>query len=248
MKLIFIIVGILGGLIAGLGGPGGLPVIGLLYSRTSLTTAELAGTSSAIFVFASLFASSMYYYSGDINFKIVLPLIPSALVGTALGTRINPLIPRKVFGVAIAILVTSIGISVAYREIKDLEPYAELNPNSRAGIMAISVLGLAVGLVGGIFGIGGPALSIPMLIFFGFPALQAIGAGLVQGIFVTSSTATNYVLSGDISSELAALIGVPYVMSQIAGWYTAQNIETRKLKIALGGMLAALGPYILTTV
>lgn len=248
MSLSFVIVGIIGGLIAGLGGPGGLPVISLLYSQTSLSTAELAGTSSTIFVFATIFASSMYYYSGDINWRIIVPLIPSTLIGTTLGTRINPLVPRAIFGVAIAILITIIGISVAYREIKEFEPYIELNPNSRAGIIAISVLGLAVGVVGGIFGLGGPALSIPILIFLGFPALQAIGAGLVQGIFVTSSAATNYALSGNISSELAIWIGGPYVISQIVGWYTAQNIETGKLKIALGVMLAALGPYILTTV
>lgn len=82
----------------------------------------------------------------------------------------------------------------------------------------------------------------------GVPALQAIGAGLVQGIFVTSSSAANYALSGDISPKLAIWIGVPYVVSQILGWYVAQNIDTKMLKIALGAMLAALGPYILTTV
>lgn len=242
------IVGFIGGLIAGLGGPGGLPVISLLYSQTSLSTAELAGTSSSIFLFATIFASLMYYYSGNINWRIILPLIPPTLIGTAAGTKINSLVPRAVFGGVIAILVTSIGISVVYREIKELEPYIKLRPSSRKGILVISIAGFAVGVLGGIFGIGGPALSIPILIFLGIPALQAIGAGLVQGIFVTSSTATSYILSGNISSEIAIWIGIPYVTSQVAGWYIAQNIETRKLKIAIGGLLTILGPYIVTTV
>lgn len=248
MSTIYIALGVLGGVIAGLGGPGGLPVISLLYSHTSLTTAEIAGTSSTIFCFATVFASSMYWYSGDINWRITLTLIPTTLIGTTTGARINPLVPRKLFGIAIAVLIAIIGINIVYREIKGLAPYVELNTDSRVGILAISIVGFAVGLMGGIFGLGGPALSVPILIFLGFPTLQAIGAGLVQGIFVTSSTALNYALSGNISSELALWIGVPYVVSQVVGWYAAQRIETRRLKIVLGGMLAALGPYVLINV
>jgi uncharacterized membrane protein YfcA len=248
MSAVFVVIGVAGGLIAGLGGPGGIPVIGLLYAQTSLSTAELAGTTSTIFAFATFFASLMYYYSGDIDWRLVASLIPSTLIGTFLGVQINPLVPREVFGLAVALLVVLIGLNVVYREVKGIEAYVDLSYGTRRGLAVISGAGFIVGVVGGVFGIGGPALSIPVLIFLGVPALQAIGAGLVQGIFVASSTATNYVLSGSISTETVLLVGPPYVIAQVAGWYTAQNMETRKLKIALGAMLACLGPYIAATI
>lgn len=248
VTLLFILTGIIGGFIAGLGGPGGLPVIGLFYSHTGLSTAGMAGTTSSIFFFATVFASSMYYYSGDVNWKLVLPLIPATLIGTAAGARLNFLLSRQVFGIFVSLLVMVIGAAIVFREYKGLKPVIEVDYTTREGKAVISIIGLAVGIVGGAFGVGGPALSIPLLIFTGVPALQAIGAGLVQGIFVTSSTAINYIFRGEIAVDLVLLVGFPYLFSQIAGWYLAQNIQTRSLKIALGGMLVLLGPYLLVSI
>lgn len=248
MDAVSVVVGIIGGLIAGLGGPGGLPVVSFLYSQTGLSTAEIAGTSSSIFFFATVFASLMYYYSGDINRKLILPLILPTLLGTTIGARINPGISREIFGLVTAVLITTIGLSVVYREIKELEPFLEIDYTEWRGVALISAVSLLIGVTGGIFGIGGPALSIPILIFLGVPALESIGAGLVQGVVVTSSTAVNYAFSGDVNLKTVLIIGLPYILTQIAGWYIAQNIDARKLKVVLGGLLALLGPYLLTTV
>lgn len=245
--ILAVVVGVVGGFIAGLGGPGGLPVIALFYAHTALSTAELAGTTSTIFVFATIFASAMYHYSGDMDWRIILPLLPTTLLGTAVGTRINPYIPRDIFGVLVAILIVIIGLNVVYREFHELEPLIPVQVETWRGVSMIATIGLIVGIIGGMFGIGGPALSIPALIFLGVPALNAIGAGLVQGIFVTASTSLNYASQGAVSVSLVVLVGAPYVLSQIGGWYVAQRIDTRRLKIALGGMLALLGPYLLTS-
>lgn len=248
MVAVSVVVGVISGLIAGLGGPGGLPVISFLYSQTGLSTAEIAGTSSSIFFFATVFASIMYYLSGDVDWKLVVSLVPATLLGTTIGTRINPLISRQIFGLIVAVLITAIGLSVVYREINDIEPSIKVDYTQRNGIALISALSFFIGVIGGVFGIGGPSISIPLLIFLGVPALESIGAGLVQGVFITSSTAVNYAFSGDVNLNTVLIIGLPYILTQIAGWYIAQNIDSKKLKIFLSGMLALLGPYLLTTI
>lgn len=248
MDLLFALVGALSGIVAGLGGPGGIPVIGLLYTYTDLSTAELAGTTSTIFFFATVSASLMYYYSGDVDLRTVLPLAPTTFIGTWIGTWLNGLVSRTGFGLMASTLIVLIGLNVVYREYKGLDPLLEPDLKNWSGRLTVAGIGLVVGLIGGMFGIGGPAISIPLLIFIGVPALEAVGAGLVQGILVTSSTALSYSLKDAISSELAIFIGVPYVLSQIVGWGIAQRVEARNLKIALGLMLALLGPYIYLTV
>lgn len=248
MKFFLILISVFGGLIAGFGASGGVLLVSFLFSVTSLSTAEIAGTSSILFVFASLFVSSMYCYSGDVEWRLIIPLIPATLAGTTIGAQINSLIPREIFGFSLAILVVILGLSIAYRGVKSLEPYYQLEYRNKQGIVILSFLGLLVGVIGGIFGIGGPAITIPALIFLGIPSLKAIGAGMVQGFFVTSSTATNYALSGDISIDILVMIGPPFIISQLGGWYFAQNIEPEKLKAILGIMLAFLGPYIITAI
>lgn len=246
--LVPVLTGMVGGFIAGLGGPGGIPVISLLYAGGELGTAMIAGTASTIFLFATLTASGLYYRSGDIDGRLILPLVPTAVLGTMIGTRINPSIPRPLFGALIAIMIVGIGASVIYRELQGIEARIEIDPGDQHGIAVLGGLGLMVGVIGGIFGVGGPALSIPLLVFLGVPALTAIGAGLVQGIFITAATAAGYAFQGAVSVETAVLIGLPYILAQVGGWYLAQHTAPRRLKIALGGMLALLGPYLLTTI
>ena len=236
-----------GGLIAGFGGPGGLPIIAYLYSFASLSTAEVAGTSSSIFVFATIFAISLYYISGDINLSIVWPLVPTTLIGTKLGVWANSFIPRKIFGILISFITISIGLTVVYRELKSLEPVYNLDYRSNFGKFLLGLLGVIVGFLGGVIGIGGPAISIPVLIFLGISPLLAIGAGLVQGFFVTASTATNYALSGNINFNLFIKIAPLYILSQAIGWYIAQKIDTRRLKVLIGSMLTIVGVYIVLT-
>ncbi|MFQ3308536.1 MAG: putative membrane protein YfcA, partial [Candidatus Nanohaloarchaea archaeon] len=136
------------------------------------------------------------------------------------------------------------GVIVTYREFNELNSIHDIDLNEKSGKITTVVIGILVGFIGGLTGIGGPALSIPILVIVGIPVLEAIGAGLVQGFFVTTSTAVNYINSGKISTSLLLIMGAPYVLSQIFGWYYAQNTDTRKLKIIVSLFLALSGLYL----
>lgn len=242
-----VLVGLVGGLIAGIGGPGGLPVIAALYAWTDLGTAWLAGTTSTIFMAATVVASLLYHRSRDIDTRLIWPLIVPTIAGTGIGRLLNPVVPRASFGMLVGLLIVAIGVTVVYREGRGLTPRYILEPGGHDARVILAALGLVVGVLGGLFGIGGPAITIPVLVFLGIPALQAIGAGLVQGIVTTTSTSAQYWLGGTVSPELVLVIGVPYIMAQVLGWIGAHRIRTQQLSMLLGGMLVVVGLYLIAT-
>lgn len=239
-----LVLSITGGVIAGLGGPGGMPVIIGITALTAVSPAVQAGTTSTIFSFATLFAASMYAYSGDIRKDLAVLLAAPTLIGTPIGVYFNQFMPEETFNLIIGVLAVLTGVIVTYREFNELNSIHDIDLNEKSGKITTVVIGILVGFIGGLTGIGGPALSIPILVIVGIPVLEAIGAGLVQGFFVTTSTAANYINSGKISTSLLLIMGAPYVLSQIFGWYYAQNTDTRKLKIIVSLFLALSGLYL----
>lgn len=248
MEFFVVLVSLFSGLVAGMGGPGGLPIISILYSFEDLTAAQVAGTSSTIFVFASSLASFIYYKSGDVDWNFAKYLAPISVFGTFLGSFVNSYISKPIFGLMISLIIFFVGLNVIYREYNELNAFYSLSIDKKLDKIILLLLGLAVGLIGGIFGVGGPAITVPVLLFLGVSGLEAIGVGLVQALFITSSTSINYFLRGDVNFDLLLIIGVPYVSSQILGWYLAHKINPKMLKVFLGLMLILMAPYILSTI
>ncbi len=243
--ILFLILAVSGGIIAGLGGPGGLPVIMGIHSFTDLTAALQAGTTSTIFAAATLTATGLYAYSGDIRKDLIYYMALPTVLGTPVGVFLNQYLSKEAFGAIIGFLTIILGASLVYRETKEIKPILEISTERNRGKLILGTLGFSVGLIGGLTGIGGPAITIPVLIALGIPVLEAIGAGLVQGVLVTSSSAINYATSGNYSPELAVMIGAPYVVSQVIGWYIAQNTDAKKLKILVSLFLIPAGLYLL---
>lgn len=167
------------------------------------------------------------------------------IFGTPAGVYLNQFLDKSLLGNIIGFLTVLLGAVLVYRETNDIKPVIEIQTDNHRGKIILGLVGFGVGVIGGLTGIGGPAITIPLLIAMGIPVLEAIGAGLVQGIMVTSSSAINYASSGNYSPEFTVMIGVPYVVSQVIGWYIAQNTEAKKLKILVSLFLIPAGLYLL---
>ena len=84
-------------------------------------------------------------------------------------------------------------------------PVAEMTIN----IGLLLAMGLAVGVLSGLFGIGGGFIVTPMLIFLGVPASIAVGTGAAQ---VAASS-----VSGSISNWTRKTVDVKMAMTLLAG-------------------------------
>ncbi|WP_245977537.1 sulfite exporter TauE/SafE family protein [Halopiger aswanensis] len=116
----------LGGVIVATIGPGGILIVTGLYLLTSLSSAEVAGTSSAIFTVGAIFGTFVYARSGEIDWPIAGAVSAAAAVGTWVGVQANAALSRTAYGIVLAALLASVGGNIIYREYRGLEPRVEL--------------------------------------------------------------------------------------------------------------------------
>jgi uncharacterized protein len=235
------------GLVGGVGitavGPGGvLPTIGL-FALTDLSPAEVAGTAIVTHIATGALATAAYTRSGQLREpetrRTALILAASAVVGTPLGVVINTFVSKRAFGLVLGVFVAGVAALVWYRERP--RPAA-----TRAHLPAplLAGLGFAVALAAGIVGIGGPMLTVPLLVAFGVPVLESLASAQAQSIVIAGVGTLGYLAHGTINWPLAALVGIPELAGVLLGWKIAHALPARSLKLALIITLFALAPYL----
>ncbi|WP_157419462.1 sulfite exporter TauE/SafE family protein, partial [Actinomadura formosensis] len=112
------------------------------------------------------------------------------------------------------------------------------------GRPAAAAVGAGVAVVGAMFGVGGPLLSVPLLVALGTPVLPALAAAQAQSVVIAGAGTAGYVAAGAVDWPLAAVVGVPELAGVLAGWVIARAVPAGALKGALVVSLLALAPYV----
>jgi uncharacterized protein len=237
------LIGLLGGVGITAIGPGGvLPTIGL-FALTGLSPAQVAGTSIVTHIATGALATAAYTRSGQLREprtrRTALILAGTAALGTPLGVLVNTVVSKRAFGVVLGLLVAVVAALVLYRE-RRRPPTASAHPTAPA----VAGLGLTVAAASGIVGIGGPMLTVPLLIVMGTPVLESLASAQVQSIIIATVGTLGYLAGGAINWPLAAVVGIPELAGVLLGWKIARSLPTLRLKYALIVTLFALAPYL----
>lgn len=236
------------GLAGGVGitavGPGGvLPTIGL-FALTTLSPAEVAGTAIVTHVATGTLATAAYTRSGQLlereTRRTAFLLARAAVLGTPLGVVINTEVSKRLFGALLGLVVAVVAAMVWYRE--RCRATATL---AHPPALRVVGLGVAVSTVSGVVGIGGPMLTVPVLVALGVPVLESLASAQVQSIVIAGVGTLGYLAHGTIDWPVAALIGIPELAGVLLGWRIAHALPTRSLKNALIVILFALAPYLI---
>lgn len=238
------------GLLGGIGitavGPGGvLPTIGM-FLLTGLSPAGVAGTAIATHVATGALGTAAYTRSGQLREartrRIAVILSVAALVGTPLGVLFNTLVGGRGFAVLLATAVGTTGVLVWVRE-RRVSRHGE-DAGRDLSPFATGAVGLVVAAAAGLFGLGGPMLSVPLLVLCGLPLLPSLAAAQAQSVVIASVGTVGYLAHGSVDWTLAALVGIPELVGVVLGWKIARAVPVRKLKFALAATLLALAPYL----
>lgn len=235
------------GLVGGIGitalGPGGvLPTIGL-FALTGLAPAQVAGTAIVTHVATGGLGTLAYHRSGELRRPgtrwTATVLAGTALVATPVGILVNSHVSARTFGLILGVFVAVVAVLLWYREARP----SALRP-AHPHLATVAGLGLAVAAASGIVGIGGPMLTVPLLIGLGTPVLEALASAQVQSIVIAGVGTVGYAAHGSVEWALAALVGIPELAGVLLGWKIARALPTRTLKIVLIVVLLALAPYL----
>jgi uncharacterized membrane protein YfcA len=236
------------GLVGGVGitalGPGGvLPTIGL-FALTGLAPAEIAGTAIVTHIATGTLATAAYRRSGQLREpetrRTALVLAATAVLGTPLGVLVNTGVSVQAFGIVLGVVVALVAGLVWHRE-----HHRSTATRAHPPAPLLVALGLIVSMVSGIVGIGGPMLTVPLLVALAVPALEALAAAQVQSIVIATVGTIGYLVHGTIDWPLAAVVGLPELAGVLLGWRIAHALPARRLKDAMVIALLALAPYLI---
>jgi hypothetical protein len=99
-------------------------------------------------------------------------------------------------------------------------------------------IGLATGVFGGLVGLGGGVVMIPLMVrFAGLRQHQAHGTSLLALVFTALAGAATYGARGSIDVAAAASLALPAIATARLGARHAHSLPEWKLKRAFGGFL-----------
>ncbi|MEU5227780.1 sulfite exporter TauE/SafE family protein [Streptomyces anulatus] len=175
---------------------------------------------------------------GPLTRLLVLGTVPGVVVGAVI--RVFAVPGPTVFRLLIAVLLLPLGSWLCLRTLRRATRTApEREPSARA----VTRLAMAVGVAGGIYGIGGGSLLGPILVGRGLPVAKVAPAALAA-TFVTSAVgAGTYALlslttTGDIAPYWS--LGLACGLGGLCGGYLGARLQPRLPETALRLLLGVL--------
>lgn len=238
---------VLAGLVGGIGitaiGPGGvLPTIAL-FAFTGLSPAQIAGTAIVTHIATGGLGTAAYVRSGQLRdpatIRTAQVLAAAAVLGTPAGIVINGAMSTRWFGVLLGVLVAVVAGLVLYRQ---LRPGRQLPAHPPVPVVA--AIGFGVAVAAGIIGIGGPMLTVPVLVIVGTEIRESLAAAQAQSVIIAGVGTIGYLIAGAIDWQLAIVVGIPELVGVLIGWRVAHSLPTRALQYVLVIALFAMAPYL----
>ena len=120
-------------------------------------------------------------------------------------------------------------------------------PGSRR-LVALGVTGTAAGVFSGLFGVGGGAIMVPLLVLWlGFEHRRATGTSLAAIVVIAGVAAIIQGVYGNVDVRRGILIGLPAIVGVLAGTALQQRVPTDVLALAFSAFLVAVAIDLLVT-
>ncbi|MFC8238837.1 TSUP family transporter [Streptomyces sp. NPDC057284] len=180
---------------------------------------------------------------GPLVRRLVLGTLPGVILGAVI--RVFALPGPNVFRFLVAALMLPLG---TWLIITTLRPKPPGTQHPQSAPRTVTALALAVGIVGGIYGIGGGSILGPILVGRGVPVSQVAPAALASTFATSLVGASTYALlslnhSGSIAPDW--ILGLACGLGGLVGGYLGARLQSRMpetlLRLLLGTLAAGLG-------
>lgn len=181
----------------------------------------LEATTASLAVVAASAASGAVprFRLGQVHLRQALLFWGLGIVGTFAGSRLATIIPEPIIIGGFAIVM--IGAAVAmWRKSSTVEPTGQ----RRTAPWLLPLVAIAIGLLTGIFGVGGGFLIVPALVLvFGFPFGIATGTSLVV---VALNSITALIFKYDTWTQIPWEIPLLVIVGGLVGSIAASSLNT----------------------
>jgi uncharacterized membrane protein YfcA len=106
--------------------------------------------------------------------------------------------------------------------------------------LQLAVIGTAAGAFSGLFGVGGGAVIVPLLILWlGYGEREATGTSLAAIAVIAAAAAALQGAYGNVDVAKGVLIGLPAVGGVVAGTALQQRLPTRSIALGFAAFMLA---------
>lgn len=257
--LLYAVLGMVAGILAGLLGVGGgliiVPALVAVWLSAAVVGEHMMqlaiGTSLATIVFTSLSSVFAHHQRGSVDWPVFLRLAPGIVLGAWLGAAWASYLPgdilKTVFGVFELLVAAQMGFALRPAPHRTLP-----------GAVGMLTAGGLIGTVSAIIGIGGGTMTVPFLTWCNVTMQRAVGTSSACGMPIAVGGALGYVVMGWSEAALPqgsvgfvyvpAFVGITVASMLFAplGAALAHRLPVLVLKRVFSVFLALLGLWMLT--
>ncbi len=224
------------------GGGGAIFAVPLLVYGLRVPAAQAVGISLAA-VGATSFAGFLHRWRlGEVELQTGLIFAMAGMLGAPIGSWISGQLPASVLLLAFAGLMLYVAVRMwrgttrqktdaATCSNGDVSPATcqrdaagRLVLTSRCGLLLVCV-GLATGVLSGLFGVGGGFVIVPALVLFsGMSLHHAVGTSLMVIALVSVSGVTAHLTAG---REIDPTMTLLFIVGGVAGLFAGQQLGKR---------------------
>ena len=265
--ILLVLIGLLSAVLGSLVGIGGGIIIvpTLVYLGVNhhllhgITTQIAIGTSSVILIVTGLSSSVGYLKTKQVDIKngsiFLFGLLPGSLIGSFLSRYLTLNSFNLYFG--IFMICVSILLMIRHKikpfKIFDKEKYRKTYIDAKGMTYHYSVppmfaffATLFIGVLTGLFGIGGGALMTPlMLIVFRFPPHVAVGTSMMMIFFSSVMSSIGHILQGHVAWGYSIILIISSVIGAQIGVRVNRSMKSDTVVLLLRTVMLIMGVYLI---
>jgi uncharacterized protein len=241
--LLLALVALLVGTLIGCVGVGGILLIPALAAFGNLSTHMSMSTALFSFIFTGLIGTWLYQRKGSIDWRVTIPVCLGAVFFGYLGAMVNSYTNAVHLNTVLAFIIIFAGV-YTYRPYtgKGLLPFDNGSGRRKLALLAI---GATVGFGSGLTGVGGPVLSVPMMVILGFSPLTAIATSQVIQIVAAVSGTIGNLQYGGIDFFTGAWVTGVELVGVVIGAHIAHCSGARRLRTLVAVVCMVVGGFLL---
>ena len=218
-------------------------LIPALSAFAGLSIHAAMATALFTFAFTGVTGTIMFQRRGSIDWSVTRPVLLGAVFFAFVGAWVNSLAGPGALALILAGLIIFAGVYTLARWHGMPEPAFAGHP--RAQNFLLLGLGAIAGFGSGLTGVGGPALSVPLMVLCGFPALTSIGTSqVIQIVAAVSGTLAN-LKYGTIDYGVAATVTLLEITGVFAGARIVHAVNADLLRKFVAVLCVAVGAWLM---
>ncbi|RKQ35471.1 sulfite exporter TauE/SafE family protein [Oceanobacillus halophilus] len=247
------------GSIAGLGG--GIILVPSLFFMYSISPSfawanpqTIVGISLITMIFTGLASTLSYLRAKRVDYKTGLLFLSGSLPGGIIGSWLNEYINAQAFLIYFGILMVIISLLFFIKKDKFKRTIDPDSSGVRTGslygetfqyrvtFVPAFILSFIVGILSGLFGIGGGSIMVPaMMLLFGIPAHIATATSMFMIFFVSIFGAGTHVILGHIAWEYVFFFIPGALLGGVLGAKVNQLLPSKSVEWILRILLIFIG-------